>query len=757
MANALLDAALDYAARGWAVFPCKPHLKEPLTANGFKDASTDAEIIRQWWAQWPDANIGLACGASRLAVIDIDVKNGVDGRATWGELLEQYGYALGETVCQETPSGGAHYLYQMNGVTIRNSASKLGPGLDTRGDGGYIVVAPSIHPNGGEYTWAWGHAPNEIALATLPEALVQALHHTPQKAAAPTPSGNTLPLGARNQALTSMAGAMRRKGMTENEIYAALSVANQERCIPPLDETELHKIAGSVARYAPAEAVNLTDLGNATRLVTRHGAALHYCFPQQRWYVWGGARWENDQTGEIVRRAKETIRALYDEAAKIEDDDERKRLVGWAMKSEASAKLDAMIALARSEDGIPITPQQMDADPWALNCLNGTLDLQTGRLRPHNAIDLITKLAPVSYDPAARHPMWERFLSTALGNDDELIAFLARAVGYSLTGLPVEERLFFVHGPAGAGKSTFIEAIKATLGDYAMTADFETFLARSMVGGIRNDVARLAGARFVASIEVDEGKKLAEGLVKTITGGDTVTARHLYQEAFEFKPQFTLWLCANYAPQVKDNDAAMWRRILRIPFERVIAAEQRDPAVKAALRDPQQAGPAILAWAVRGCLEWQRIGLAIPQRVLTATEEYRQEMNPLQDFAAECCLMTPTAITPSAKLREAYEVWAKEAGYAIINGKLFAERLRAMGCKPELVKQGGTTKRCWVGIGLRSFDDEPVTAVTAVTAVSVKSPTRENQLYFIENDVTAVTGVTGTAAPDDEVEEITTI
>ncbi len=191
-------------------------------------------------------------------------------------------------------------------------------------------------------------------------------------------------------------------------------------------------------------------------------------------------------------------------------------------------------------------------------------------MRPHRREDLITKVCPTRYEPGARSDLLDRFLDEATGGNRELRDFLQRAVGYSLTGDVSEEVLFFVHGPGRSGKSTFMEALKATLGDYAKSADFESFVQRRDAGAVRNDIAELAGRRFVVSIEVDEGKKLAEGLVKLITGGDTVRARFLYQEAFDFVPQFKLWLAANHAPKVKHDDSAMWRRILRIPFENIV-------------------------------------------------------------------------------------------------------------------------------------------------------------------------------------------
>jgi putative DNA primase/helicase len=448
----------------------------------------------------------------------------------------------------------------------------------------------------------------------------------------------------------------------------------------------------------------LTDTGNAERLVMRYGSDIRYCHPHKTWYVWTGRRWQEDRTGQVMDFMKSVARELYRSAWQIPDPARKKEVALWAIRSESTDKKKAALASAQSEPGIPILPEQFDSDPFLLNCLNGTIDLRTGELRPHRREDYCTRLAPVRYDPAARSKLWERFLLEVCGGDRNLIEFLQRAVGYSLTGSNREEKLFFVHGPAAAGKSTFLEAVKSALGDYAWTTDFDTFVHRREAGAIRNDIAELAGRRFVVSIEVDEGRRLAEGLVKMLTGGDTVRARFLYHEAFEFVPQFKLWLAANHAPRVRHDDSAMWRRILRIPFEHVIPPEKRDPSVKSTLKDVEESGPAILAWAVEGCLRWQEEGLGVPEVVAQATEQLRLDMDPLRGFIEDCCVLIPHAWTPATRLREAYEAYCQEIGEKrLLNPNEFAEGLRARGCEAE--RRGKDRTRGWRGIGLRISDE----------------------------------------------------
>ena len=454
-----------------------------------------------------------------------------------------------------------------------------------------------------------------------------------------------------------------------------------------------------------------SDLGNARRFVVMHQHHARFDCSSGLWLIWSGQRWKEDPDGEAVRMAKETVRAMFAELATIDDKEDRKKFFRFVIASESLTRITAMLKLAQTEPEIALTRDKLDADPWLFNVRNGTLDLRTGELLPHNKDHLITRLAPVEYDPSASLPMWDDFLMDSTGNDEEMIRFLARTVGYSLTGDCREEKLFFVHGPTNSGKSTFLEAIKSVMGDYATTADFETFLSRSFVGGPRPDIARLAGSRFVASIEVDEGKKLAEGLVKQITGGDTVTARFLYKSEFEFLPQFKLWLAANHAPEIKHDDAAMWRRILKLPFEISVPEEKRNPAVKETLKDVGKSGAAILAWAMRGCLDWQEQGLAVPDRVTDATAQYRRDQDPLREFVLSSCVLSENVKAPASALRTEYESWCREAGEKPIYGAAWGKALRSRGCRQDRQRLNGVLMRVWSGIGLITGgedDDDPL-------------------------------------------------
>ena len=412
-----------------------------------------------------------------------------------------------------------------------------------------------------------------------------------------------------------------------------------------------------------------------------------------------------------MRRAKATVARMYGEAGRAPES-ARKKLGEHALKSESERGIKAMISLAECE--VAVRPEDLDADLMLLNAENGTLDLRTGELLPHNPADLITKLAPVRFDPNATHPAWDSFLDRMVP-DPEVRAFLRRAVGYSLTGHTTEEKLFFVHGPTASGKSTFADAVKAVIGDYAAVADFETFLRKRGDGGVRNDIARLAGVRMAVGLEVDEGRALAEALIKNLTGGDRIAARHLYQDYFEFKPAFKLWLVANDKPRASAADGALWRRILLIPFEVSLPEEERDPAVKEQLTQHPHARAAILAWAVRGLRDWQAGGLRPPAAVRRATDAYREEQDTLAPFLADCCVLAPGAFVTTKSLRAAYHEWCEKNGEKPLGANGLAARLRDHGGTPDKSRDRGKA-RGWSGLRLRNIDDP--SADTADTADS---------------------------------------
>lgn len=461
---------------------------------------------------------------------------------------------------------------------------------------------------------------------------------------------------------------------------------------------------GRKAPTAATEPLYREDLDNGVRFARQHGQNVRYCWTSETWYVWTGKCWREDRDGQVQRLAKLTARSILREAAAAGSDQETRELTRWAMASRSRTRLDAMLAMARSEPGIGVQASDFDRHPHLLNTPSGTLDLNTLTLSPHRREDLLTKLTGAAYEPDASDAILHEVLNTATSGDDELRAFLGRAFGSAIRGGNPDDKVFVIHGPTRTAKGTVVNAVASALGDYAMNVAFETFLARKDVGRPRPDVARLAGARFVYCSENDRGTKLAEALLKTMSGGDPLTVRFLFSREFEFVPQFKPFLVCNHLPQASHDDDALWERLTRIPFEHQIPEGERKPAYREYLRDPHRGGAAVLAWLVRGYKEWRETGLGVPQIVRTATKTYREEQEPLREFYAECCHFGPTTQATPTQLYDAYKVWAGSNGQPVMTQTAFGIEL---GKKGLVRNKDGRGRRFWVGIGVLEDAESP--------------------------------------------------
>jgi putative DNA primase/helicase len=446
-------------------------------------------------------------------------------------------------------------------------------------------------------------------------------------------------------------------------------------------------------KHGPNGQHHLTDLGNAHRLVARHGQDLQYVPHWGKWLVWDETQWAVDETGEIEQRAKETVLALLREATKITDREKSEKLFKYALQSQSAPRIKAMIELAKTEPSIPVLPEQLDADPWLLNVRNGTLDLRAGELREHRREDLITKLAPVAYDPQAVCPTWVAFLCRILAEDEALLRYVQKAVGYALTGSTDEQCLFILHGSGANGKSTFLNTVSTMLGDYAQQTPTDTLLVKR-ADGISNDVARLHGARFVSAMEVENGRRLAEAQVKQLTGGDMIAAHYLYREFFQFRPAFKLFLGVNHTPGIQGTDHGIWRRIHLVPFMVTIAKEDQDKRLGEKLQ-AELAG--ILRWAVEGCMAWQAEGLEPPRAVAEATREYQAEMDAFARFLAGECVISPELRVATGQLYDRYKAWCALTDESPVSQRALATVLKDRGFMPSR----NNRERCWEGLGLR--------------------------------------------------------
>jgi len=433
-----------------------------------------------------------------------------------------------------------------------------------------------------------------------------------------------------------------------------------------------------------------TDIANAERFFRECGDRVHYCTVAKAWYYWTGKVWAEDDNQVVASWAKRTAKNIYEQAWTYTDPG----LARKAISCKSRAKIEAMLALAKSEGHIPIRPIDMDPDPWAWNCDNGIMDLQKniGFLRPHDQTKLHTKISPVAFDDDAKCPRWDSFLLEIMAGDEEMVSFLQRIAGYAMTGDMRERKYFTFYGPGNNGKSVLTEILAEIWGDYAATALRDTFL-RNKTEGIQHDIARLRGARLVFVAETSEGAALDEELVKQWVGQDTLAGRFLYGKAFDFRPVGKLIIRTNHRPRIKGQDAGIWGRSLFVEFSERFEGERQDKSLREKL---QTELPGIMRWCLVGCAEWKSKGLAPPQKVLADGAAYREAQDDIGDFFCEYLVKDAAARIPNDRLYELYRRWCDEAGISRPwNRNWLGRKMAERG-----YQQGRTaTEKFWIGIG----------------------------------------------------------
>jgi putative DNA primase/helicase len=501
--------------------------------------------------------------------------------------------------------------------------------------------------------------------------------------------------GGRNTALTSLAGSLRRRGVAADLIRSILLTQNELMCKPPLPTDEVERISSSVARYEPQLGGDLTstltDTGNAERFEQNWKDRIRYIPSWKKWLLWDGTRWVKDDSNLIMELAKETARRIYEEGVGLTDDKLRISIAKHSAKSQQAERLKAMINLATSIPSLVVLASQLDADPMLLGVANGVLDLRTGKLRPAEPKDLITKQAPVQFDPGAKCQKFETFVREVMNEDEELIAYLRRVAGYCLTGLTDEQCLFFFYGAGANGKSTFLNVLKDVLGDdYCKQTPSDTLMVKKNGRNATNDIARLVGVRSVLSNEVEEGSRLSESFIKEMTGGDPISARFLFAEFFDFRPQFKIIIAGNHQPVIRGDDTGIWRRLHLVPFTVTIPAEKRNPKLSEALRAEL---PGILNWGLAGCLEWQQGRLSPPKVVTDAVSEYRSEMDVLGQWIEANCILGADKTTGAMTAYENYAQWARSNGFMQMTSNAFGRRL-----KERFVRKATGTGKVYIGL-----------------------------------------------------------
>jgi putative DNA primase/helicase len=697
------EIAMPLVARGIPVIPIPPRQKGAGLKGWQNLATTDPVQIEKWNKENPQYNVGAVAKLDGFWMLDCDVPN------------------LPQTIEQETnqsfpqtfsvKSGkGLHFYFKHNAasqslkknIQLKDELDKVL--CDVKVHNGYVVGPGSIHPTGTPYKVV-----NDAGIIEAPDWLVTWIKQRHQHAEVDEQQaglkGQKVEEGGRNTSLFGQACKLRHSGLSQSKALIALRAINDSTCVPPVEENELSKIVESAYSYEPTNNAlqdliekphlpSLTDLGNAQRLVAAEGNNIRYCYENKKWYVWDGRIWSKDDSGKIYRLAKQTAKGMLHEAADLQDEEERKLLVSHEQRCESEGRLNAMVSVARWQEGVPIKLTDFDCDPMLLNCFNGTMDLSTGNLFEHRREKLISKMAEVEYRPEEKCPTWLEFMDTVADGRVELTEYLQRCVGYSLTGQTVEHALFLLYGRGANGKSTFLEVLRHIFAEYSQTADFSSFLA-SNVQTVRNDLAKLNGARFVTASESDSGKRLDETIIKQMTGGDTVFARFLYSEGFEFTPQMKLWLGTNHKPTIRGQDEGVWRRIRLIPFTVSIPLEQQDHNLRDKLK---QEASGILNWALEGLVQWHAKGLEEPAVVKDATNDYRTDQDVLAHFIATRCTEEDDLESPARDLYQAYKKWAEETNEYVMNERGFSNALSERGFRKVRLCEGNM----WKGIGLTS-------------------------------------------------------
>ena len=471
----------------------------------------------------------------------------------------------------------------------------------------------------------------------------------------------------------------------------------QDFAFPDLNPGELLIPEPSRAMDKQEESVEIlrTELGNSRRFTEAYKNEALYV-SKWGWVTWNGLKWEVNETKHVWRLAKRIVDELYEEAkanhdkasklmveAQIAEEgsysskviaeqyneatQKARKQLQWAFKSQTAQKISSMITLAEAD--LPASVNEFDANPWLFNCQNGVIDLKTGNLQEHSSTDRITKLTGTEYDPDAKCPKWLLFLDRIFNGNKELINYIQRAVGYSLTGNTSEQCFFFLYGTGRNGKSTFINTISLLMGDYFKEARSQTFMMQYGQGnGANEGVAALVGARFVSASELGKGQRFDEQFIKDLTGGgDLISTRQLYKSEFTFRPVLKLWMYGNEKPQISGIDEGIWRRVRIIPFTVTIPKEEIDPNLPEKL---EAEIPGILAWAVRGALDWQSEHLGLPDVIETAIQEYRVDEDVIGNFLTNYCIISNEKEVRISNLKDAFKEWGGKLSTDLLSKEL---------------------------------------------------------------------------------------
>jgi putative DNA primase/helicase len=466
------------------------------------------------------------------------------------------------------------------------------------------------------------------------------------------------------------------------------SLGTEQHFTPAKQKVPALDLKADIQQAEVLDGGTITEDGIAEIFARRHAGTLRYCHHSRAWFEWNGVRWRRDETARAFQYSRRLGREHS--AGRNPAEIRQARKVAFASGVER---------FAMSDEAFAVTSEVWDQDLYLLGTPDGTVDLRTGNLRPAESSDGITKLTAVGPAFGVPCPRWLAFLDEATGGDAELIRFLRQWCGYSLTGDTREHAFVFMYGEGGNGKSVFLSTLTGIAGDYARVASMQAFTASKNDRHL-TEIASLQGARIVTASETEHGKAWAEARLKSLTGGDTISARFVKKDAFEFVPQLKLTVVGNHKPKLQNVDEAMRRRLSIVPFTRKPA--NPDPMLERKLREEW---PAILAWMIEGCLNWQANGLVRPDGVKAATTEYFETQDMFGQWLTEECDLEPGndhKRETSAALYSSWSTFAKAAGEEAGSRVEFNDRL---GSKGAVSRKGTGGRREYRGIRLQPKAD----------------------------------------------------
>jgi putative DNA primase/helicase len=447
------------------------------------------------------------------------------------------------------------------------------------------------------------------------------------------------------------------------------------------------------ARYSKC-VYPLTDAGNAERIVTWYKDRVRFIPSWYRYLIYDGVRWKQDVGGAgMTELALRVARGIQEESKRAALASLGKTVRAWGKRSESSARVKGAIEMVRGMKGVALEHTELDKDPWMLQCSNGVVDLRTGAITGQSQGCFITKSTRIAYDPDAKAPLWESFLEMVVPDVDTR-GFLQRLAGYCLTGEVSERVLTILHGYGRNGKSLFLRVLQDMLGDYATTAMPSLLMAKDHEGHPA-EIAHLFRIRLAVASEVKKNRAFDEEAVKRLTGNDVITARGMRENPWSFEPQFKLLIAVNHKPRVRDSSDSIWDRILIVNFGRRIEDHEVDRRLLDKLKREL---PGILAWAVEGCLAWQKDGLQIPEGVRAATKAYRRAEDIVGRFLEDCCCFGRTIKTTAKELEATVATWCKSQGFQyVLSRQAVADRLNEKGCETKRAAAGYV----WYGLAIK--------------------------------------------------------